>query len=245
MIITCPNCDTNFKVQADVITADGRFVRCSNCNHEWLEQGDNTSLHLPSESPQLDAASTLTTNAQSELPSSEKVKPEQIPFLRRKHMRYLTPILAAKLVFIFMSLLAIYYHEQIIEKLPLTEQWYADLGIIDCPIKLEQASFIVHKEDMSMEDRTAKDMGVDVKVIVRNNSKSGQRLGTVSFIVYDTNKNFIDKVTMNYDKVIAPNNTMNIEGRLNGVPKNAGFVALDFANNTHVVAGNLNAIDRL
>ena len=37
MIITCPNCQTRYTVNASAFTATGRKVRCSQCGHEWHE----------------------------------------------------------------------------------------------------------------------------------------------------------------------------------------------------------------
>jgi predicted Zn finger-like uncharacterized protein len=37
MIITCPHCQSSFKVADDAIGTNGRAVRCSSCNHQWIE----------------------------------------------------------------------------------------------------------------------------------------------------------------------------------------------------------------
>ena len=36
MIATCENCGTKFNVMDGEIGKSGRFVRCSNCEYEWL-----------------------------------------------------------------------------------------------------------------------------------------------------------------------------------------------------------------
>ena len=42
MIITCPECETRYGVDAAAIGASGRTVRCSRCSHSWVErQPDN------------------------------------------------------------------------------------------------------------------------------------------------------------------------------------------------------------
>ena len=38
MIITCPNCETQFKVDAAAFIPDGRAVRCAKCSHKWTQR---------------------------------------------------------------------------------------------------------------------------------------------------------------------------------------------------------------
>ena len=39
MLLTCPHCDTIFRVSADSIGVEGRRVRCSVCSHVWQAKG--------------------------------------------------------------------------------------------------------------------------------------------------------------------------------------------------------------
>ena len=36
MIITCPNCDKQFKIDNSLITDEGRDLQCGSCNHVWF-----------------------------------------------------------------------------------------------------------------------------------------------------------------------------------------------------------------
>ena len=38
MIITCPNCETQFKVDAAAFIPNGRAVRCAKCSHKWTQR---------------------------------------------------------------------------------------------------------------------------------------------------------------------------------------------------------------
>ncbi len=58
MIITCPRCSASYTVDADLLGASGRTIRCSACGHEWL--------HVPS--PNVDhprAAESEPTTSQN------------------------------------------------------------------------------------------------------------------------------------------------------------------------------------
>ncbi|MEN8195300.1 MAG: zinc-ribbon domain-containing protein [Pseudomonadota bacterium] len=43
MIISCPSCQTQFRVDEALLTADGKKVRCSKCGHVWRAMPDGQS----------------------------------------------------------------------------------------------------------------------------------------------------------------------------------------------------------
>jgi predicted Zn finger-like uncharacterized protein len=43
MIISCPSCKTQFRVDGALLTADGKKVRCSKCDHVWRAMPDGQS----------------------------------------------------------------------------------------------------------------------------------------------------------------------------------------------------------
>ncbi len=43
MILTCPNCGTQYVVKDGAIPPEGRQVRCAACKHSWLQRPDETS----------------------------------------------------------------------------------------------------------------------------------------------------------------------------------------------------------
>ena len=49
MHITCPNCQTAYRVDRQAFGPDGRRVRCCNCEHVWWHDvaGEETALRLP------------------------------------------------------------------------------------------------------------------------------------------------------------------------------------------------------
>ena len=49
MIITCPNCNKQFKIDNSLISDDGRDLQCGSCNHVWfykIEQENEQVLKL-------------------------------------------------------------------------------------------------------------------------------------------------------------------------------------------------------
>ncbi len=52
MIITCPNCNKQFKIQSSLIPHEGRDLQCGSCNHIWFyntQEKNNELLELKQE----------------------------------------------------------------------------------------------------------------------------------------------------------------------------------------------------
>ena len=52
MIITCPNCNKQFKIDNSLISDEGRDLQCGSCNHVWfykIEEENNKVLKLNEE----------------------------------------------------------------------------------------------------------------------------------------------------------------------------------------------------
>ena len=52
MIITCPNCNKQFKIDSSLIPNEGRDLQCGSCNHVWfykIEEENSKTLQLKEE----------------------------------------------------------------------------------------------------------------------------------------------------------------------------------------------------
>ena len=52
MIITCPNCNKQFKIDNSLIPNEGRDLQCGSCNHNWfykIEEENSEALKLKNE----------------------------------------------------------------------------------------------------------------------------------------------------------------------------------------------------
>ena len=43
MIITCPNCNKQFKIDNNLIPNDGRYLQCGSCEHVWFYKVEDKS----------------------------------------------------------------------------------------------------------------------------------------------------------------------------------------------------------
>ncbi|HJN04527.1 MAG TPA: DUF3426 domain-containing protein [Alphaproteobacteria bacterium] len=55
MIVSCPQCDTRFEVDPEVLVPHGRTVRCAKCKHTWTERPpEGTAEPAPADEPDID-----------------------------------------------------------------------------------------------------------------------------------------------------------------------------------------------
>ena len=78
MIITCPNCNKQFKIDNSLIPDEGRDLQCGSCNHIWfynIQEKNNDVLELKQE---IISEDTETKDENKEDKIEEKQKPEEI-----------------------------------------------------------------------------------------------------------------------------------------------------------------------
>ena len=78
MIITCPNCNKQFKIDNSLIPDEGRDLQCGSCNHIWfynIQEKNNEVLELKNEIISED----IETKAENKKDKKEeKQQPEEI-----------------------------------------------------------------------------------------------------------------------------------------------------------------------
>lgn len=78
MIITCPNCNKQFKIDNSLIPDEGRDLQCGSCNHIWfynIQEKNNEVLELKQEIISEDIE-TKTEDKDNKI--DEKQQPEEI-----------------------------------------------------------------------------------------------------------------------------------------------------------------------
>ena len=78
MIITCPNCNKQFKIDNSLIPNEGRDLQCGSCNHIWfynIQEKNNETLELKHEIISEDVE-TKAENKEDKI--EEKQQPEEI-----------------------------------------------------------------------------------------------------------------------------------------------------------------------
>ena len=78
MIITCPNCNMQFKIDNSLIPDEGRDLQCGSCNHIWfynIQEKNNEVLELKQEIIN-EVIDTKAENKEDKI--EEKQQPEEI-----------------------------------------------------------------------------------------------------------------------------------------------------------------------
>ena len=78
MIITCPNCNKQFKIDNSLIPDEGRDLQCGSCNHIWfynIQEKNNEVLELKKEIIREEIESKVE-NKEDKI--EEKQQPEEI-----------------------------------------------------------------------------------------------------------------------------------------------------------------------
>jgi predicted Zn finger-like uncharacterized protein len=67
MILTCPNCDTQYVVKDGAIPPEGRQVRCASCKHSWHQDPETTSGEgMMRDEAETSAAAPIATDVEPE-----------------------------------------------------------------------------------------------------------------------------------------------------------------------------------
>ena len=78
MIITCPNCNKQFKIDDSLIPDEGRDLQCGSCNHIWfynIQEKNNEVLELKQE---IISEDNETKSENKEDKIDEKQQPKEI-----------------------------------------------------------------------------------------------------------------------------------------------------------------------
>jgi predicted Zn finger-like uncharacterized protein len=73
MILTCPNCGTQYVVKDGAIPPEGRQVRCAACKHSWHQEPEVQAAQAPATLENEDAAATVAEPAAVETNEDESL----------------------------------------------------------------------------------------------------------------------------------------------------------------------------
>lgn len=154
MLIVCPACASEYRIDADRVGASGRSVRCAACRETWFIGPDDVAAGILAElnaAPDpFDAAivdEPAASSAAAEAPPAEAAEPpapRRRPSVKTKKKatrsgpRRLSPALAAGLAVAALVPLSLLGRATVVRAMPQTASLYAGLGL---PVNLRGIDF--------------------------------------------------------------------------------------------------------
>ena len=207
MLVICQHCESRFKVADDAIGPNGRAVRCSSCNHQWIE------VPSPATGP----------SGVRNIVSTKPPTLSRLPFYEYSEIRGVIYILCILSVLALLAGLFVTNPEFLVKRL----QWLPFINDItkfynSNGLKLETVDCKITQASDSVE--------LSARIIVRNTSEQNRMLDFVRFTILDDKKNNIGDLVINLAQDLKPNETETIEGKFNSLPKEAKFAVIEISN---------------
>ena len=109
MIITCPNCNKQFKIDNSLIPDEGRDLQCGSCNHVWhYKLGDESESALTSNEniteskvePDIETEDKKLQQEKTVKPVLKKEISKEVPKAVKKTTNYVSKLFSYLIVFI-------------------------------------------------------------------------------------------------------------------------------------------------
>lgn len=134
MIITCPSCQTQYRIQPAALGAAGRTVRCAGCGHRWFVEPPGEPVPPPPlPAAPVEPRATTTTARGAEGPPARKGSP-------------VAWLLLTLLVLLLAALVA--GRNEIVAQFPAALPYYEQLGLpVNPPLALEFRDLVSEERD--------------------------------------------------------------------------------------------------
>ena len=240
MIIICPNCESKFRTPKGAIGANGRFVRCSSCSHEWVAHPQST----------LQAEISTAKAGKLKPPTNKRITPIDSTLSNKRSVnhriydkfafRWVFYCLAVASVVALLGLNFIIYREFLVTHAPWLQEVYNELRLYNNnALKLE----LVDCHEIEGTRYNEKLIELGVATAIKNISPAPQKLSYVRFTLYNEQKKNLGTLTLNAEETIAPGKSFKIEGKLNKVPHDSKYIAVDFGNTLDLYLRDINYIN--
>ncbi len=242
MIIICPNCESKFRTPKGAIGSNGRFVRCSSCSHEWVahaqatQQADSSVDKIGKLKPPANKKIAPTENRRSNTQSAKNRIYDKFVF------RWAFYFFAVISVVALLGLNFIIHREFLVAHAPWLQEVYNELRLYNNnALKLEAID--CHEIEGTRHNERL--IELDVASAIKNTSLSPQKLSYVRFTLYNEQKKNLGTLTLSAKEIIAPGESFKIEGKLNQVPHDSKYIAVDFGNILDLYLRDINYINIL
>ena len=204
MIITCPECSTNYLITIESIGANGRKVKCAKCTHIWF--ATNIEVEVP----------TAINKEQPKFPLPAIIKNKISIWLKLTNVMLLLASLLSFMVF---------NNEYLSEHYAFLKEFYEKLGIFES----EGLRFNELKVINAPNDQGKQTIGIEGKII--NLSEHSRYIPYAKITIKTTGGQKITSETLKLaDKMLAPNEEYIISNQVGLVSSQAEYMVIDIGN---------------
>lgn len=244
MIIQCENCQVKFKIPDGSIGADGRFVRCSQCEYEWLQKPEDANVGNSGT-----YSGNVTTSIEEELSNIaiDAGASDAIPITGPKpfytnNWLFYGSISLLIISFIVLAVVTAFTMRNSLEKhLPISKALFEYIGMYDSNgIKIEDMQLVVREINAAKNQESVFEMTVTLGL--RNTTDAPKFLDSLRFIVFNKNWQKIGFLDVSQHLTIAANSAEVVTSRLNYVPKSSIYLAASIGNSIENAIQNIDVI---
>jgi|GEM_PF-3592077 predicted Zn finger-like uncharacterized protein len=236
MIIQCENCQTKFNIPDGSIGKDGRFVRCSQCEYEWLQKPEDDNIQNVGSNDSANAA----VDVAEDLGISPVVKPNTklIPeqpssFITNRWLLYISLTFFVFSLLFTLAVFGLRFHMEIEKALPISRNIFELVGLHNTQ-GLELADMAIKlRENTSVKD-AGKYKDMTVIIGINNTTKVNKELDTVRFSVFDKNWRRLKELTVPLHQSINAESFESITSHLNDIPLEAVYLAVEIGNGIEI-----------
>jgi predicted Zn finger-like uncharacterized protein len=244
IIITCPECNTNYSLKDGSISAKGRTVKCAKCGHSWHQAQPEATAGANAAPPKENAPSPAEERpaaAAAEKPTPEQPAPEKPapspgliakpaynrvipappPVLRAPLWLKLLPLgLCAAII----AISFIYYKDRLLSYIPALAKAYEAAGMVDTDqIRITEAS-LKKVKDGDFTD-------IYIKASVVNEAHRDQYLPNLRISLLDKDRNPIAANTIdNIKMLLKPGEPFILKNKIPHVVPETAFVVIEVGN---------------
>ena len=141
MILTCPQCETKFKIDQKILVPAGKTVRCSSCKHKWFQpvEGDEIRDVEDSKVPISerdknddipDGVKPRPEDDEDKLAKNKDLKNESKPPKEKVPTKALAgSVAAATVLFLFIAIIVILFRSSLATSMPGSRVVFDALGL--------------------------------------------------------------------------------------------------------------------
>lgn len=222
MIIQCENCETKFMVSDYEIKDNGRFVRCSRCDHEWVAYPPKSNI---------DKKIEIFDDKTNVNPFSLNIKAEA---QRKAELHAQSAVQSRTFASFFITMLCVLMIGlgMIIMGIVLLDKGGANI-FSSTPIHNFMSTYLNHNLkitnivlDVNHKKHNLCEMNIEAYIY--NNGDREQKLSQLRVIVFDESKNEIKEVKISYNKFIKAGQQYIVRELINDIPAHAKYFSVDF-----------------